>query len=79
MDFTLSREHLMLQEMYRSFTENEVSPLAQEVDEEERFQVLCVAEFIILDYAPFIKFDIKPFRIFRVFRRQIKTGDYFRC
>ena len=33
----LSKEHQMLQKMYREFTENEVRPIAQEVDEEERF------------------------------------------
>jgi len=37
MDFHLSKEHLMLQKMYRDFAQNEVKPLAQEVDEEERF------------------------------------------
>ena len=37
MDFHLSKEQLMLQKMYREFAENEVKPLAQEVDEEERF------------------------------------------
>lgn len=37
MDFNLSKEHLLLQEMYRSFAENEVKPIAKEVDEEEKF------------------------------------------
>lgn len=37
MDFNLTREQLMLQKMYRDFAQNEVKPLAQEVDEEERF------------------------------------------
>ena len=37
MEFNLSKEHLLLQEMYRKFAENEVKPLAEEVDEEERF------------------------------------------
>ncbi|MDD3165119.1 MAG: acyl-CoA dehydrogenase [Oscillospiraceae bacterium] len=37
MDFTLSKEHQLLQKMVRDFTETEVKPLAQEVDEEERF------------------------------------------
>jgi butyryl-CoA dehydrogenase len=37
MDFHLSKEQEMLQKMYRDFAENEVKPLAQEVDEEERF------------------------------------------
>jgi len=35
MDFTLSKEHKLLQEMYRKFAENEVKPLAEEVDETE--------------------------------------------
>ncbi|MTI68718.1 MAG: acyl-CoA dehydrogenase [Firmicutes bacterium] len=42
MDFTLSDEYKMLQELYRDFTENEVKPLAQEVDEEEKFPVETV-------------------------------------
>ena len=37
MDFTLSKEHEMLRKMYREFAENEVKPLATEIDEEERF------------------------------------------
>ena len=37
MDFTLSKEHEMLRKMYREFAETEVKPLAQEIDEEERF------------------------------------------
>lgn len=37
MDFTLSKKHLMAQSLYRSFTENEVKPMAHEVDEKEIF------------------------------------------
>ncbi|MBQ1484355.1 MAG: acyl-CoA dehydrogenase [Clostridia bacterium] len=37
MDFKLTNELKMLQKMYRSFAENEVKPIAAEVDEEERF------------------------------------------
>lgn len=37
MDFNLSKEHQLLREMYRSFAETEVKPLAEEIDEEERF------------------------------------------
>ena len=37
MDFNLSKEHLLAQQMYRSFSEAEVKPLAEEIDEEERF------------------------------------------
>ncbi len=34
MDLHLSREQEMLRKMYRDFAENEVKPLAEEVDEE---------------------------------------------
>jgi len=37
MEFGLSKEHKMLQTLYREFAEKEVKPLAQEIDEEERF------------------------------------------
>ncbi len=37
MDFTLSKKHEMAQGLFRSFAENEVKPLAQEIDEEHRF------------------------------------------
>ena len=42
MDFTLSKEHAMLRKMYREFAENEVKPLAAEIDEEERFPMETV-------------------------------------
>ncbi len=37
MDFKLSREQEMLRKLFRDFAENEVKPLAAELDEEERF------------------------------------------
>lgn len=37
MDFTLSKEHLMARQLFQDFAQNEVKPLAQEIDEEERF------------------------------------------
>ena len=37
MDFTLSREQLMAQQLFRDFAQNEVKPIAAEVDEEEKF------------------------------------------
>ena len=37
MDFNLSKEELLLQQMLQSFAENEVKPIAGDVDEEERF------------------------------------------
>ena len=37
MDFKLTKEQAMVQKMYREFAENEVKPLAAQVDEEEMF------------------------------------------
>lgn len=37
MDFQLSKEQEMARQLFRDFAEKEVKPLAQEVDEEERF------------------------------------------
>ncbi len=37
MDFELSNEHTMARQLFRSFAETEVKPLAQDLDEEERF------------------------------------------
>ena len=42
MDLHLSREQEMLRKMYRDFAENEVKPLAEELDEEERFPMETV-------------------------------------
>ncbi|MEA4853013.1 MAG: acyl-CoA dehydrogenase [Christensenella sp.] len=42
MDFTLSKEHQMMQTLFQQFAENEVKPLAEELDEEERFPVETV-------------------------------------
>ena len=36
MDFHLTKEQLLVRKMYREFAENEVKPLAAEIDEEER-------------------------------------------
>lgn len=35
MDFTMDKEHLLLQQMYQAFTQNEVDPIAAEVDATE--------------------------------------------
>ncbi|MEL7624496.1 MAG: acyl-CoA dehydrogenase [Clostridiales bacterium] len=37
MNFVLTKEHTMIRTLFRKFAENEVKPLAQEVDEKERF------------------------------------------
>ncbi len=42
MDFRIPKEYEMLRQMYREFTENEVKPLAEEVDEKEMFPVETV-------------------------------------
>ena len=42
MDFHLSKEHELARKMYREFAETEVKPLAEEIDEEERFPMETV-------------------------------------
>ncbi len=37
MDFTVDKKHEMARNLFREFAETEVKPLAQEIDEEERF------------------------------------------
>ncbi len=37
MDFSLSKEHEMVRTLFKDFAENEVKPLAQEIDEQHRF------------------------------------------
>ena len=44
MDFKLSKTHLLQQEMYRRFAENEVKPLAEEMDETEVFDLDLLAK-----------------------------------
>ena len=36
MDFQLSKEHQMARQLFGEFAVNEVEPLAQDIDEEER-------------------------------------------
>ena len=42
MDFTLSKKHEMARTLFKEFAENEVKPLAQDVDENEQFPVETV-------------------------------------
>lgn len=42
MDFNITKEQKMLQQLYKEFTENEVKPIAAEVDEDERFPIETV-------------------------------------
>ena len=46
MDFTLSKRHQLLQKLYREFAEKEVKPLAQAIDEEERFPIETVEKMV---------------------------------
>jgi butyryl-CoA dehydrogenase len=39
MDFSLTKTHLLQQELYRRFAENEIKPLAQDMDETEVFDL----------------------------------------
>lgn len=57
MDFNLPKEHKMLREMYQSFSQNEVAPLAEEIDEEERFPIETVEKMKKLGFfgIPFPK------------------------
>ena len=53
MDFHLTKEQLLVRKMYREFAENEVKPLATEIDEEvKRIIDECYqkAKEIILEY-----------------------------
>jgi butyryl-CoA dehydrogenase len=42
MDFSLTKEQVLFQQMIRDFAENEVKPLAAEIDEQERFPIETV-------------------------------------
>ncbi len=44
MDFTLSKKHEMARTLFKEFAENEVKPLAQDVDENEQFPEETVAK-----------------------------------
>lgn len=57
MDFTLSKKHEMARQLFKDFAENEVKPLAQEVDETEHFPEETVAKMQKLGFMgiPFPK------------------------
>ena len=50
MQFTLSNEDLMMRDLFRKFTENEVEPIAAEVDETEEFPVETVKKMSELGF-----------------------------
>ena len=45
MDFTLDKKHEMARSLFREFAENEVKPLAQEVDETEEFPASSASRY----------------------------------
>ncbi len=51
MDFHLTNEQQMLRKMYREFAETEVKPLAEELDEEERFPTETVEKMAQAGHA----------------------------
>jgi butyryl-CoA dehydrogenase len=57
MQFQLDREHRLVLQMYRAFAQNEVRPLAKEVDEQERFPLETVRKMAPLGFLgiPFPK------------------------
>ena len=61
MEFGFSKEHALLKQMYREFAENEVKPLAAEVDEMERFPVETVEKMVKAGFMG-IPFPICPCR-----------------
>jgi butyryl-CoA dehydrogenase len=54
MEFTLSKEHQLLQKMLHEFAENEIKPYAEQTDEEERFPVENVAQLKKYGFQGFI-------------------------
>lgn len=44
MEFGYSKEHVLLRDLYKKFAEEEVKPLAEELDEEERFPVETIGK-----------------------------------
>ena len=50
MEFSLSKRHLLLRDLYRKFAEEEVKPLAEELDEQERFPVETVKKLALYGF-----------------------------
>ena len=44
MDFKLSKTHLLQQELYRKFAENEIKPIAEDMDESEEYDLDLLAK-----------------------------------
>ena len=46
MEFGYSKEQVLLREMYKKFDETEIKPLAEDLDEEERFPVESIPKLL---------------------------------
>ena len=53
MDFGLDKKHEMARTLFKEFAENEVKPLAQEVDETEVFPRATVEKWRNMDFLVF--------------------------
>jgi len=49
-NFELDKQHLLMKELFRKFSENEVKPLAQEVDEKESFPYETVKKMALFGF-----------------------------
>lgn len=54
MDFGLSKKHEMARSLFKEFAENEVKPLAQEVDETEKFPTGTVEKMAKYGFLVFL-------------------------
>ena len=83
MDFTLSKEHEMARSLFKEFAENEVKPLAQEIDEEHRFPRETVEKTYDLEYGTATieihKDSIKPGERVVIVDDLIATGGTMRA
>ena len=74
MDFHLTNEQQMLRKMYREFAENEVKPLAEEIDEEERFPMETVEKMAKLDDGYLLPQGVRRRRRRRSVLRHVRGG-----
>ena len=63
MDFHLTKEQLLVRKMYREFAENEVKPLAAEIDEElDRYRSQRLPAIILIPGVSGTRKSVSPWR-----------------
>ena len=67
MDFGLDKKHEMARTLFKEFAENEVKPLAQEVDETEVFPAPDITPAPCPLLAEFVFFVVVAFELFAGF------------